>query len=70
MLAPNQVTEIIKRLKRDYQMKQQRDYLRQGECPECKKREIFISATEPHHLKCGRESKCGWGINTRELYPD
>ena len=70
MLAPNQVTEIVKRLKRDYQMKQERDYLRQGECPECKKRELFISATEPHHLKCGRESKCGWGMNTRELYPD
>jgi hypothetical protein len=70
MLASDQVTEIGKRLKHDYGMKEEGDYLRKGECPECKKRELFISMTEPHHLKCGREKHCGWGINTRELYPD
>lgn len=70
MLMPDQVTEIVKRLKHDYGMKEEGGYLRKGECPECKKRELFISATEPHHLKCGRETNCGWGINIRELYPD
>lgn len=65
-----QVSEIVKRLQADYGMKHQRGYLREGQCPECGKKELFISATEPHHLKCGRDNKCGWGIKTRELYPD
>lgn len=70
MLTAEQVKEINKRLINDYGLKQEHGYLRKGECPECKKRELYISATEPHHLKCGRENKCGWGKNTRDLYPD
>lgn len=65
-----QTAEIIKRLKADYGFKHKGAFLREGLCPECKKKELFISASEPHHIKCGRENKCGWGKNTRELYPD
>ena len=65
-----QTAEIIKRLQADYGLKYKGAFLRGGLCPECGKKELFISANEPHHLKCGRENKCGWGKNTRELYPD
>lgn len=65
-----QTAEIVKRLQADYGMKHKGAFLREGVCPECGKKELFISANEPHHLKCGRENKCGWGKNTRELYPD
>ena len=65
-----QTVELVKRLKADYGLKDKSEYLREGLCPECGKKELFISAHEPHHLKCGRESKCNWGIKTRELYPD
>lgn len=61
---------ITSRLQADYGLKRKGDYLREGRCPECGKKELFISANEPNHLKCGRENNCGWSINTRELYPD
>ncbi|WP_020396608.1 toprim domain-containing protein [Thiolinea disciformis] len=65
-----QLEQVIKRLQADYGLKRRGDYLREGKCPSCGKKELFISATEPHHLKCGRESKCNWGSKTRELYPE
>ena len=63
-------SELIKRLQQDYKLKHKGDYLREGVCPECGKKELFISTKEPHYLKCGRESKCNWGMKTRDLYPD
>lgn len=65
-----QAEKIIQRLQADYGLKHKGDYLREGRCPECGKKELFISASEPHHLKCGRETKCNWGMKTRDLYPD
>ncbi len=62
--------DIITRLQQDYGLKGRGDYLRGGKCPECGKKELFIKREEPHHLKCGRTDKCGWGSNTRDLYPD
>ena len=65
-----QVEKMLQRLQADYGLKHKGDYLREGRCPECGKKELFISASEPHHLKCGRETKCNWGMKTRDLYPD
>ncbi|HPY41668.1 MAG TPA: hypothetical protein PLM98_14185, partial [Thiolinea sp.] len=65
-----QIETILQRLQADYGLKHKGDYLREGRCPDCGKKELFISATEPHHLKCGRETNCNWGMKTRELYPD
>jgi len=65
-----QYDPILERLQRDYGLKHRGDYLREGKCPDCGKRELFISAIEPHNLKCGRESKCSWSAKTRDLYPD
>jgi hypothetical protein len=65
-----QTAEIVLRLQQDYHFQDKGDYLRGGVCPECGKKELFISKLEPHHLKCGRDNKCGWGIKTRDLYPE
>lgn len=65
-----QTDSLIKRLQADYGLKHKGDYLREGRCPECGKKELFISASEPHHLKCGRETNCNWGMKTRDLYPE
>lgn len=64
------IDSVVSRLQQDYQLRQKGAYLREGVCPECQKKELFISATEPHNLKCGRENHCGWSCKTRDLYPD
>lgn len=61
---------IIPKLIHDFQFKEQNGYLRQGICPECKKKELFTSAEKPFVLRCGRENKCGAEIVVKELYPE
>lgn len=62
--------DLVAALKRDYGLKQRGQYLRGGRCPSCGRPELFTSARDPWHIKCGRENKCGWGSPTRELYPE
>lgn len=62
--------EITQRLQRDYEFKHKGQWLREGRCPSCKKREVFTHADHPWMLKCGRESKCGWIGHVKELYPE
>ncbi|WP_019530620.1 toprim domain-containing protein [Dasania marina] len=45
-------------------------YLREGVCPRCEKRELYISVKNPWMIKCGRENNCGHQESTRDLYPD
>ncbi|WGL95593.1 toprim domain-containing protein [Arsenophonus nasoniae] len=61
---------IIPKLLHDFQFKQQNGYLRQGVCPNCKKRELFTSAEKPFVLRCGRENKCGAEFMVKSLYPE
>lgn len=60
---------IIPELIHDFQFKVQNGYLRQGVCPECKKKELFTSVEKPFVLRCGRENKCGAEFIVKELYP-
>lgn len=62
--------EIINRLIRDYNFKEENNYLRYGVCPQCGKKELFTSLEKPYIVHCGRENKCGTDLLTKELYPD
>jgi len=46
------------------------EYLRKGECPDCRKRELFLRKSEPYRVMCSREQKCGYSESTRELVPE
>lgn len=61
---------IIRKLESDYGFKQKGKYLQQGECPICKKREMYTSIEKPWVLRCGRLDKCGETFHVKELYDD
>lgn len=61
---------IINKLIHDFHFKTQNNYLRQGVCPNCKKKELFTSIEKPFVLRCGRENKCGAEFVVKELYPE
>jgi hypothetical protein len=46
------------------------DWLQNGTCPECKKKELFANAEHPWVVKCGRENNCKYERHVKELYPD
>lgn len=62
--------EIVRRLVQDFEFKEKEKYLQQGLCPECHKRELYVSIERPYLVKCGRENKCGRELTIRSLYPD
>lgn len=53
----------------ELQFKPEGNMLRKGTCPECGKKEVFISLDKPFRLQCGRANKCGWTQSTRLRYP-
>jgi hypothetical protein len=61
--------EVFKGLSR-YQFKRRGDWFREGVCPNCGKRELFTHAIDPWTVRCGRENKCGFESNIKELFPD
>jgi hypothetical protein len=68
-----QVDEIVRRLHGDNVIDFKREvsgYLREGVCPSCGKRELYISTNQPWMIKCGRENNCGHQESTRDLYPE
>lgn len=46
------------------------DWLQNGTCPDCKKKELFANAEHPWIVKCGRENNCKYERHVKELYPD
>jgi hypothetical protein len=66
--------EVRRLLDRDYQFKEQSgsggNWLRQGKCPTCGKKELYTSADHPWVLRCGRLAKCGAELHVKEIYPD
>lgn len=54
----------------DFQFKEQNGYLRQGVCPNCKKKELFTSIEIPFVLRCDRVNTCGAELIVKEIYPD
>jgi len=51
-------------------MKDAGDYLRQGKCPACGKRELYVSKENPWTARCGRLNRCGAEIAVKDHYRD
>ncbi|MFA9209429.1 MAG: toprim domain-containing protein [Yersinia sp. (in: enterobacteria)] len=62
--------EVYPRLLNDFSFKEGKEFLRQGVCPDCGKKELYTSAEHPWVLRCGRLNKCGAEIHIKELYQD
>lgn len=62
--------EVLQRLKADYGLKERGQYLREGRCPSCDKKELWTGAEKPWVLRCGRENRCGATFHVKELYPE
>lgn len=63
------LTDALRRLD-EFEFKKQGDWLRQGRCPSCNKRELYTHAENPWVIKCGRLNNCAYEIHLKELYPD
>jgi hypothetical protein len=63
--------EIIRDLMEDsrFQFKDKGGYLREGICPDCGKKELYVRKTQPWRIACGRENKCGSSWTAKELLP-
>lgn len=55
---------------RQFNFKHDGHYLRYGVCPNCGKKECYISLQSPGRVACGRENNCNWSATIRELYPE
>lgn len=70
-MADDFASKIVEELKREYRFKRTNGaWLQQGECPECRKWELFTAAKDPKVLRCGREDKCGFEISVKQALPD
>ncbi|WP_244512235.1 toprim domain-containing protein [Maridesulfovibrio ferrireducens] len=65
-------SEIVHRLYNDEQFAFQENAanLIKGICPQCGKRELFISKEKPWQLKCNRLNHCGFEESVKNIYPD
>jgi len=64
--------ETLKKLSNDPYLgfKNRGQYLQQGTCPECGKKELFVKKSDPWRVSCNRTNKCGYTETTRQLYPE
>jgi Toprim-like len=63
--------QIVAALANDpsFEFKESGQYLNKGICPECGKREVFVSKSQPWRLQCNRQNRCTWSESTRAVYP-
>lgn len=45
-------------------------FLREGVCPSCQKKSLFVRKAEPWQVMCSREVNCGYTESTRNLLPE
>lgn len=62
--------DVINRLQHDFHFKHKDNYLRQGTCPSCHKKELYGNYDEPWVIRCGRLNKCGAEFHIKDLYPE
>ncbi|GGZ31852.1 toprim domain-containing protein [Asticcacaulis endophyticus] len=62
--------ELLPRLIADYGFKDKGQWLQEGRCPACEKREFYTHKENPWKVKCGRSNKCGREYSVKELYPE
>jgi hypothetical protein len=61
---------LLPLLMRDFAFKEAGDWLRQGVCPQCGKKELYTNREHPYVLRCGRLNKCGTELHVKEIYPE
>lgn len=67
----NLEADIIKGLQARFQFRKTRgDWMQEGTCPQCNKREAYCSSKDPKIVRCGRQEKCGWEDSVRNQLPD
>lgn len=70
-MYPELHKEVLPRLLNDFGFKEgSSEFLQQGRCPACGKKELYTNASSPWLLRCGRLNKCGESYHIKELYPD
>ena len=69
-MRPELLADISRRLIGDFNFKEKGQWLQEGRCPDCGKREMYAKAESPWILRCGRLAKCGAEIAVKELYRD
>lgn len=69
-MRPDVRANVLDRLKSDFGFKEVKGWLREGKCPQCGEKELFVSAENPWRVKCGRYNRCGYEASTKELFPD
>jgi len=64
--------QIIDALIRKYQLKERSntEFLRNGVCPSCGKKELYVSKTNLYAIKCNRYNACGFETTVKEEFPD
>jgi len=69
-MNPSLQNDILNRLS-EFNFKHEKGgYLRSGTCPQCQKKELYINATHPWVLRCGRLNNCGYEGHVKQIYPD
>lgn len=69
-MEPKLREKILERLDRDFKFKEKKDWLQQGECPNCHKKELYTSKEHPWVLRCNRINHCGHEEHVKDLYSD
>lgn len=46
------------------------EFLRYGTCPDCRKKTVWVGKHALWHIRCDRESKCGYTETIKERYPE
>ncbi|NOH85154.1 bifunctional DNA primase/helicase [Vibrio sp. 03-59-1] len=69
-MNPEIYKNVYQRLMQDFSFKESSEWLQQGSCPKCHKKELYTGVASPWVLRCGRLNKCGEEVHIKELYPD
>jgi hypothetical protein len=69
-MNPTLHADVTRQLNQEFDFKDKGQWLREGRCPNCQKKELYTSATDPWVIKCGRIDKCRYERHVKELYPD
>lgn len=62
--------DILNRLSEFNFKHEKKGFMRGGICPQCHKKELYISAERPWILRCGRLNNCGYIGHVKELFPE
>lgn len=53
----------------EFGFKPKQGWLRKGECPACRKKELYAKEESPWVVRCGRLNNCGYEAHVKDLYP-